>query len=138
MRETVVHDTPREFIDAMDDIAVEVSLAMKRKGMRLCDLRDRMTVLVSDHAFVRWLERVHHLTRDLDHGLPAGACQGRRARYGCAILGISIDEARATICFERLDAGIAMGARAIRADGGLRFPIRGGVVVTCLTREMYG
>lgn len=97
-----------------------------------------MTVHVSDHAVVRWLERVHHLTRDLDHGLPAGAPEGRRARYGCSLLGISIDEARATICPPRLHAGIAMGARAIRADGGLKFPIRGGVVVTCLTKEMFG
>lgn len=97
-----------------------------------------MTVLVSDHAVVRWLERVHGLTRDLDHGLPAGASEGRRARYGCSLLGISIDEARATICPPRLHAGIAMGARAIRGDHGLRYPIRGGVVVTCLTRDMYG
>ncbi len=95
-----------------------------------------MTVHVSDHAVVRWLERVHGLARDLDEALPADASDGRRASYGCALLGITMREARDTICPERLHVGILMGAKAVIADGGVRYPIREGVLVTCLTRDM--
>ena len=95
-----------------------------------------MTVYVSDHAVVRWLERVHGLARDIDEAIPADASDARRARYGCELLGITLREARDTICPERLHAGIAMGAKAVLADGRVRYPIREGVLVTCLKRDM--
>lgn len=95
-----------------------------------------MTVYISDHAVVQWLERVHGLARDVNAALPADASNGRRASYGCALLGITVREARDTICPERLHAGIMLGAKAVLADGGVRYPIREGVLVTCLTRDM--
>ncbi|WP_153003673.1 hypothetical protein [Aureimonas ureilytica] len=60
MRESV-NVTPRVFRDAMDDIAVEASLMMKKRGMRLCDVRDRMKV--SDkraNAISRYLRGSDH------------------------------------------------------------------------------
>lgn len=105
---------------------------IERSNPRTCAIAQKP--LVTDHAIVRWLQRVQRIGDVLDRAFPAGAPDRVLAEHGCRTLGISLAEAREAICPRRLRAGIAMGAHVVRgADRTLI--VRGGRVVTTLARE---
>lgn len=89
-----------------------------------------MTHPVSDHAVVRYLERVHglsHLT-----ACHPDASDRVRARIGADLLGMRVDDVRDLVCPPRLHAALRLGAGYVRAPDRT-LPFREGVVVTCLT-----
>lgn len=92
--------------------------------------------VVSDHAVVRWLDRIKGLGADISLRFPEGFGEELRANFGCSILGISIDEAKATILPKRLHEGVMYGARAVLAHDQILICDRG-LVLTCLERDMW-
>lgn len=63
--------------------------------------------IISDHAFVRWLERVH---------------------------GLDVDRLKDTMADETIEAAAALGAHAVKKNG-VKYIINGGRVVTVVTKE---
>ena len=56
-----VRTPPAAFSEALDDIAVEVGIAMRKRGIRLVDLQKRMNISAKRaNAISRWLRGVDH------------------------------------------------------------------------------
>ncbi|MEO9789266.1 MAG: hypothetical protein ABJF67_16880 [Aurantimonas coralicida] len=82
---------------------------------------------VTDHAVVRYFERVHQV--DFEALFPDARHDGQRMTAICRYLDIQPSEARDLVCPPRLHAGIYLGATLIRAARH-RMICAGGRVVT--------
>jgi len=82
---------------------------------------------VTDHAVVRYFERVHGI--DFDSQFPDATHDGQRLAAICSYLDIQPSDARDMVCPPRLHAGVSLGATLIRAARH-RMICAGGRVVT--------
>ncbi|SMC32344.1 hypothetical protein SAMN06297251_10119 [Fulvimarina manganoxydans] len=87
---------------------------------------------VTDHAAVRFFERVHHV--DFSALCPGAADDRARLLAVCAALEISVREARDLVCPPRLHRWIRRGASAVTVDG-YRLVCDGRTVVTTTVAE---
>ena len=87
---------------------------------------------VTDHAVVRFFERVHEV--DFDLLFPDARHDGERLKALCRYLDIQPSDARDLVCPPRLHAGVSLGATLIRAARH-RMICSGGRVVTVVIPE---
>lgn len=84
---------------------------------------------VTDHAVVRYFERVHSI--DFAAVFPDATHDGERVAQLSSYLDIPVSDLRDLVCPPRIQAGLLLGATLVRSDR-YRMVCAGGRVVTVL------